>query len=483
MPRRRRAAAPPAAPMPAGPIAQSLREALVKTYAHQSDDHGPARSRCAQRDEDVAHRPRRRAGRRLRQRPGSTRTCSPRNLRAATAATSPSAATSACRSIRAAGSATAVRAANTRVEAGRADLRATEGDIFTEAVAAYMDVIRDRSIVQLNQNQVRVLDTNLQATRDRFEVGDLTRTDVAQSDARLALARSQPRHSPKAGCEASEENYRRVIGELPGDLQPPPPLPTLARHAPTRRPRSRSATMPISPRSPPRRAPPATTSASRAASGCRPSRRSAATRYFNALGTRRRGAGVADGTCPIRHDQRRHRPVAEHAALPGRRAPARGSARRRRSAASCSSRRSRSSGCVVSNTRAAFAAYRAAQEAIEFEQDRGRRQPARARRHPRRADRRHPQRARRAQRRAGAAEQPGAARHRAPRRLCRRLPAAERDGHGRGGGSQPRRRPALRPAGQLQPLFAAAGPTGTTGRDPAPVSTRTAPPGRSEQPP
>ena len=53
-----------------------------------------------------------------------------------------------------------------------------------------MDVIRDRSIVQLNQNQVRVLETNLQATRDRFEVGDLTRTDVAQSDARLALARS-----------------------------------------------------------------------------------------------------------------------------------------------------------------------------------------------------------------------------------------------------------------------------------------------------
>ena len=54
-----------------------------------------------------------------------------------------------------------IRAANTRVEAGRSDLRATEGDIFTEAVSAYMDVIRDRSIVQLNQNQVRVLETNL----------------------------------------------------------------------------------------------------------------------------------------------------------------------------------------------------------------------------------------------------------------------------------------------------------------------------------
>ena len=56
-----------------------------------------------------------------------------------------------------------------------------------------MDVIRDESIVQLNQHQVRVLEVNLQATRDRFEVGDLTRTDVAQSEARLALAQGQLR--------------------------------------------------------------------------------------------------------------------------------------------------------------------------------------------------------------------------------------------------------------------------------------------------
>ena len=119
-----------------------------------------------------------------------------------------------------------VAAANVRVEAGRDDLRATEGDIFTEAVAAYMDVIRDRSIVQLNQNQVRVLETNLQATRDRFEVGDLTRTDVAQSDARLALARSSLA-TAEGRLRASEENYRRVVGENPEDLQPPNPLPTL----------------------------------------------------------------------------------------------------------------------------------------------------------------------------------------------------------------------------------------------------------------
>lgn len=119
-----------------------------------------------------------------------------------------------------------IRAADERVLAGRATLSATEGDIFTEAVGAYMDVIRDRSIVELNQNQVRVLETNLQASRDRFEVGDLTRTDVAQSEARLALARSNLEVA-QGRLTGSEENYRRVIGSQPGDLAPPPPLPQL----------------------------------------------------------------------------------------------------------------------------------------------------------------------------------------------------------------------------------------------------------------
>jgi outer membrane protein len=119
-----------------------------------------------------------------------------------------------------------IRAADIRVEAGRANLRATEGDVFTEAVAAYLDVIRDRSIVTLNQNQVRVLQTNLQASRDRFEVGDLTRTDVAQSEARLALAQSNLA-TAQGRLRGSEENYRRVVGDLPDELEPPPPLPAL----------------------------------------------------------------------------------------------------------------------------------------------------------------------------------------------------------------------------------------------------------------
>ena len=120
----------------------------------------------------------------------------------------------------------AVRAAETRVEAGRATLRAVEGDVFTEAVAAYMDVIRDRAIVELNANNVRVLTTNLQATSDRFEIGDLTRTDVAQSEARLQIGRANLA-TAQGRLTSSEENYRRVIGKRPGPLSPPPPLPPL----------------------------------------------------------------------------------------------------------------------------------------------------------------------------------------------------------------------------------------------------------------
>ena len=117
-----------------------------------------------------------------------------------------------------------INAAKTRVEAGRATLRAVEGDVFTEAVAAYMDVIRDRSIVELNANNVRVLTTNLEATTDRFQIGDLTRTDVAQSEARLQLGRSRLAEA-QGRLIGSEAEYRRVIGKPPSELAPPPPLP------------------------------------------------------------------------------------------------------------------------------------------------------------------------------------------------------------------------------------------------------------------
>lgn len=119
-----------------------------------------------------------------------------------------------------------VRAADARVDAGQATLRDTEATVFTQVVAVYMDVLRDEAIVGLNRNQVRVLSTNLEATRDRFEVGDLTRTDIAQSESRLALARGQL-ESAEAQLIASKERYIELIGNPPGDLQQPPPLPNL----------------------------------------------------------------------------------------------------------------------------------------------------------------------------------------------------------------------------------------------------------------
>jgi outer membrane protein len=120
----------------------------------------------------------------------------------------------------------AVNAAETRVEAGRFTLRGTEANTFTAVVAAYMDVIRDEALVQLNTQNVRVLDVNLRASRDRFQVGDLTRTDVAQSEARLALARAQLQQA-EARLIGSRENYINVVGVPPVALEQPPALPNL----------------------------------------------------------------------------------------------------------------------------------------------------------------------------------------------------------------------------------------------------------------
>lgn len=123
-----------------------------------------------------------------------------------------------------------IQAAKIRVEAGQADLRGTEAMVFSQAVAAYMDVIRGEALVGLNRKNVSVLETNLQATSDRFEIGDLTRTDVAQSQSRLALARSDAR-TAEANLAAARETYIRLIGKAPESLEAPPPLPNLPASA------------------------------------------------------------------------------------------------------------------------------------------------------------------------------------------------------------------------------------------------------------
>jgi len=123
-----------------------------------------------------------------------------------------------------------VRAAEIRVAAGQADLRGTESAIFSGVVSAYMNVIMNEAIVGLNRKLVEVLTVNLQATSDRFEIGDLTRTDVAQSQARLALAQGDTR-SAEANLAAAREGYIQLVGKPPVDLAPPPPLPGLPASA------------------------------------------------------------------------------------------------------------------------------------------------------------------------------------------------------------------------------------------------------------
>jgi outer membrane protein len=119
-----------------------------------------------------------------------------------------------------------IKAADARVAAGEETLRATEASVFSQVVAAYNDVLRDTQIVEFNKANVNNLEVNLRATQDRFEVGDLTRTDVAQSEARLSQARADLRNA-EANLIGSKERYIQQVGEVPADLSQPPPLPNL----------------------------------------------------------------------------------------------------------------------------------------------------------------------------------------------------------------------------------------------------------------
>ena len=119
-----------------------------------------------------------------------------------------------------------IRAAKERVAAGQADLRATESAIFSRTVAAYMDVLRTEALAQLAANQVEVLEVTFQSTNDRFEIGDLTRTDVAQARSRLAVAQGDQR-TAYANLINAHEVYVQLVGRAAMNLEAPPPLPGL----------------------------------------------------------------------------------------------------------------------------------------------------------------------------------------------------------------------------------------------------------------
>ncbi|WP_353228215.1 TolC family outer membrane protein [Novosphingobium sp.] len=128
------------------------------------------------------------------------------------------------------GTRSAISAARTRVAEGAATLRSTETSVFSSVVTAYLDVTLDAAIVALNRKNVAVLEINLKATSDRFEIGDVTRTDVAQSNSRLAQGRATLRTS-ESNLIGARERYIQVVGHAPDQLDPPPPLAGLP-HAP-----------------------------------------------------------------------------------------------------------------------------------------------------------------------------------------------------------------------------------------------------------
>ena len=110
--------------------------------------------------------------------------------------------------------------AKNQVAAQRARLLASEQDILSGAVTAYMNVVRERAVLDLRLSNVRVLGRQLEATRDRFEVGELTRTDVAQAESRVQVAVAN-RVDAEGALTNANAVYINVIGHEPGDLEFP----------------------------------------------------------------------------------------------------------------------------------------------------------------------------------------------------------------------------------------------------------------------
>jgi outer membrane protein len=115
------------------------------------------------------------------------------------------------------------RAAEGQVSAAREGLRVLEQTVLLSAATIYMDYLRDAAIVEVQRSNVRVLEQTLKQTRDRFNVGEVTRTDVAQSEAQLAAGRTQLL-TADSNLVTTKANFRRIIGNEPEALAPGSPV-------------------------------------------------------------------------------------------------------------------------------------------------------------------------------------------------------------------------------------------------------------------
>ena len=114
------------------------------------------------------------------------------------------------------------RQAEAEVEATRAQLTSTEQTVLLNVITAYMDVVQFRAVVELSRNNEQVLQRQLDATNDRFRVGEVTRTDVAQAESRLSAAHADRRQA-EGNLAASTATYIKVVGHPPDTLFVPGP--------------------------------------------------------------------------------------------------------------------------------------------------------------------------------------------------------------------------------------------------------------------
>ena len=115
------------------------------------------------------------------------------------------------------------RAAESQVSGAREALRVLEQTVLLNAATIYMDYLRDAAIVEVQKSNTRVLEQTLKQTQDRFNVGEVTRTDVAQSEAQLAAGRTQQLQA-ESNLTTTRSNFRRIIGNEPEALAPGSPV-------------------------------------------------------------------------------------------------------------------------------------------------------------------------------------------------------------------------------------------------------------------
>ena len=115
------------------------------------------------------------------------------------------------------------RAAESQVSGAREALRVLEQSVLLAGATIYMDFLRDSAIVEVQRSNTRVLEQTLKQTRDRFNVGEVTRTDVAQSEAQLAAGKTQ-QLTAESNLTTTRSNFRRIIGNEPENLAPGSPV-------------------------------------------------------------------------------------------------------------------------------------------------------------------------------------------------------------------------------------------------------------------